>query len=73
MTMANLIPTLGDAELANLLANARRLQSGSGASQAKAEALVPLIEAELAEREARKPAKPAPKARKPAGKVKVEA
>jgi hypothetical protein len=71
MSIADLLPTLDDAALANLRANAVRLQAGvEGDTQKRAASLLPLIEAELAEREARKPPKPARVVRrKPAARV----
>jgi hypothetical protein len=69
MALADMIPTLDDSALASLRDNARRLEAKAGGRQQQqaAEAL-PLIEAELAARLARKPkktpAKRAPKAKK---------
>ena len=64
MAMADLIPTLDDEGLANLRANAQRLETSSVARQAEqASALLPLIDAELAERLTRIPPKAPPKAR----------
>ncbi len=58
MAMADLIPTLDDEGLANLRANAQRLEaSGIARQQAQASALLPLIDAELAERLLRAPPK----------------
>jgi hypothetical protein len=67
MAIADRLPTLDDAALASLRANAARLQAGGGAKQEEAAMLLPLIEAEIAEREARKPPKPvrAPGPRRP--------
>lgn len=59
MVTADQLQTLDDAALANLKANAARLQSGGGARRDAATALLPLIEAEIAERKSRKPARPA--------------
>ena len=59
MAIADKLPTLDDAALARLRANAARLQAAGGAMREEAALLLPLIEAEIAERE-RKPAKPAP-------------
>ncbi len=54
--MADLIPGLDDTALANLRANATRLEAGvEGKRQKQAAELLPLIEAEI---EARKAAKP---------------
>ena len=68
MSMADRLPTMTDADLASLHANARRLETqGATPGQQKAAAdMLPLITAELAEREARKPPKPAAKPRKKA-------
>ena len=64
MAMADLIPTLDDEGLANLRANAQRLENSAVARQAEqAAALLPLIDAELAERLSRAPPKAPPKAR----------
>jgi len=69
MTMADRIPDLDDKALANLLANAQRLESaGAPAQQQAAAEMLPLIQAELATREAAKPKPvrktPAPRAKK---------
>jgi len=66
------IPTLTDKELASLQENAMRLAlSGSVKQKADCERVLPLIDAELAERKARAPA---PAARKTAvKKTKVKA
>jgi hypothetical protein len=62
MAMAEMIPSLDDKELANLHANALRLaESGQPKQQAQAAELLPLIDAELAQRKAKLPP---PKARK---------
>ncbi|OQW55820.1 MAG: hypothetical protein A4S17_05800 [Proteobacteria bacterium HN_bin10] len=56
-----------DKELASLHDNVRRLaQAGTALQRAEAERLMPLIDAELAERKARAPARkaPAPRAAK---------
>jgi hypothetical protein len=63
MALADRLPTLDDAALANLRANAVRLQSVEGAKGEAAAVLLPLIEAEIADRESRKPPKPARAAR----------
>lgn len=60
MAIADRLPTLDDAALASLRANAARLQAGGGAKREEAALLLPLIEAEIAERESRKPPRPAP-------------
>ena len=70
MSMADKLPTMSDADLASLHANAQRLETTAATpGQQKAAAdMLPLIEAELASREAAKPPKPAPKPRKTAAK-----
>lgn len=67
MAVADMLPTMDDAALASLMTNARRLETGAeGPRRDQAAQLVPLIEAELAEREARKPPKVTPvRKRKP--------
>jgi hypothetical protein len=66
MAIADRIPTLDDAALANLRDNAARLgASGAGQQQKQAMTLLPLIEAELASRKAAKP-KPTRAAKKKA-------
>ncbi|HTK34001.1 MAG TPA: hypothetical protein VL358_01785 [Caulobacteraceae bacterium] len=58
MAIADMIPDMDAASLANLRANALRLKaSNDGRQQEQASALLPLIEAELAAREALKPPK----------------
>ncbi len=58
LALADLIPQLSDVELANLSANAHRLaESGTPAQMAAAADIMPLIEAQLADRLARKPVK----------------
>ena len=67
MSMVDRIPAMSDADLASLQANAQRLETTAttpGQQKAAAE-MLPVIAAELAEREARKP-KPAPRVRKAA-------
>jgi hypothetical protein len=64
MTVAERIPHLDDAELANLHANALRMQGDDGRRGEQATALIPLIEAELAERVAKKPPRAPARARK---------
>ena len=72
MTIAERIPVLTDAELANLNANARRLsESGTPAQRSAASDLMPLIEAQIADRIARKPVK-AKAVRKPKAVAAVE-
>lgn len=79
MAVADLIPSLTDAELANLNANVRRIgDSGTPAQKAQAAELAPLIAGELAERVARKPVKAKPRAapkapRKPKAAAKTAA
>jgi hypothetical protein len=66
MTISEMIPSLDDAALANLRSNATRLEAtGAGQKRQEAADLLPLIDAELAERASRKPA-PKPRARKKA-------
>ena len=65
MAIADMLPTMDDSALASLRVNAARLQdSAAGAQQKQAALLLPLIDAELAERDARKPPKP-PRVTKP--------
>jgi hypothetical protein len=53
MTLVEKIPTLTDAEVINLLANARRLQeSGDARQQAAAAELLPALEEAAAQRQA---------------------
>jgi hypothetical protein len=63
MSIAERLPTMVDAELVTLRANALRLEAAGGAQMAKAAELLPLIDAEIAERLARKPPKAPPKPR----------
>ena len=57
MALADMLPTMDDAALASLMSNAKRLQSGAeGPRRDQAAELVPLIEAEQADRQAKKPA-----------------
>jgi hypothetical protein len=73
MAIADLIPQMDDAGLANLHANAQRLAVDAVEPQrGQAALLLPLIEVELAEREARKPAPAAPKRRTKKVVVEVE-
>ena len=59
MAVADMLPKMDDKALDSLRANALRLQDEpESARQKQAVLLLPLIEAELAEREARKPPKP---------------
>lgn len=58
MAIADMIPTLDDAALASLHANAQRLsQAAPSPKTDEAAALLPLLETELAAREALKPPK----------------
>ena len=67
MALANMLPTMDDAALSSLMANAKRLQTGAeGPRRDQAAELVPLIEAEQAERQSKKPPKPAPVRRRKA-------
>ena len=66
MSIEDRIPSLTDKELASLQENAARLAvAGSAKQKADCERVLPLIDAELAERKARAPA---PAARKTAVK-----
>jgi hypothetical protein len=70
MSMAERIPTMADADLVSLQVNASRLQdSGTDKQQRDAAELLPLIAAEIADRKAKAPPKPA---RKTAAKKKAE-
>ena len=57
MAIGDKLSSMDDASLTNLKANASRLQFSGGAQSEAALALLPLIEAELAVRLSRKPAK----------------
>ena len=58
MTMADMIPTMADADLASLNSNATRLETtGTDKQKRDAAELLPLIAAEMADRQAKKPAK----------------
>ena len=71
MSISDMLPTMDDAALASLRANASRLEAGvEGARQKQAAVLLPLIDAELADRDSKKPPKPARVSRaKPKAKV----
>lgn len=70
MAVDERIASYSDKELANLRENIVRLaETGSAKQKAEAERLMPLVDAERAERKARAPQKPARKA--PAKKVKT--
>ena len=72
MSIEERIPSLTDKELASLQENATRLAlSGSAKQKADCERVLPLIDAELAERKARAPA-PAPR-KGVVGKAKTKA
>ena len=59
MAIVDMLPTMDDSSLASLRVNAARLHDGvASAQQKQAAILLPLIDAEMAEREARKPPKP---------------
>ncbi len=61
MAVVDMIPTLDEPALKVLLANARRLETqGTAAQQKAAEAIIPVIDAELLDRESRKPPKKTP-------------
>ncbi len=69
MTIADKLPTISDKEIETLRDNALRLQASGDAKQKSAASdLLPLIEAELSERAARKPP-PVAKTRAPAKKA----
>jgi hypothetical protein len=69
MSIEERIPELSNAELANLRANATRLeQTGTPRQQIDAANLLPLVDAELARRRAQAPA---PRPRKAAAKPKA--
>lgn len=73
MSIDERITSFSDKELASLHDNVRRLaQSGSTAQRAEAERLMPLIDAELAERKAKAPVRKPP-VRKTATKKKAAA
>ena len=69
MSMVDRIPGMSDADLASLHANAQRLETEGTTPGQKAAAaeMLPVIAAELAQRQAAKP-KPAAKPRKTAAK-----
>jgi hypothetical protein len=70
MAVDERIASYSDKELANLRENIVRLaESGSAKQKAEAERLMPLVDAERAERKSRAPEKPARKA--PAKKAKT--
>jgi hypothetical protein len=62
MSMAERIVTMDDAALVRFRDNVQRLAATPGRQQNEAIALAPLIEAELAERESKKPPKKISKA-----------
>ena len=73
MDMATRLPSLTDQQLATMLGNAERLgQSGSNKQKSEATRLIPLIQAEIEERRARAPEKPARRPRKAAPAKKAE-
>ena len=57
MPLADMLPDFDDASLLNLRRNAVRLISESGLRHDEAVALLPLIEAEIAKRDAERPPK----------------
>ena len=74
MAIADMIPGMDDASLSNLRDNARRLKaSNEGRQQEQASLLLPLIEAELAARQAAKPPKKTAKKKVVAAPVEPEA
>ena len=66
MAIADMLPTMDAKDLAALRTNAVRLQEGAGKQQSAAADLLPLIDAELAERAANAPPPPPKAPRKPA-------
>jgi hypothetical protein len=67
MDMATRLTSLTDQQLATMLGNAERLGvSGTNKQKGEAARLLPLIQAEIDERKARAPQKPARAARKTA-------
>ena len=63
MALADLIPTMDDAQLKTLRENAVRIQDGDDPARQNAAAeILPVIDAEMADRAAKNP-KPAPKPR----------
>lgn len=70
MAVADMIPSLDDKALATLRLNAVRAETGeSGPRREQAAILMPLIDAELAAREALKPPKKTPVRKKPVAKA----
>lgn len=70
MAIADMIPTLDDKALAVLRANATRAEAGDhGPRREQAAILMPLIDAELAAREALKPPKKTPVRKKAVAKA----
>lgn len=70
MTIADKLPAMGDKDIATLRTNALRWQDGSDAKQQSAAAdLIPLIDAELADRKAKAPPPPPKAPRKPSAKT----
>jgi len=66
LSVIDLIPVLGDKELATLRSNATRLaETGDLARRTRAAEMIPLIDAELADRKAKAPP-PAAKAKRAA-------
>lgn len=65
MAIEEKIPSMTDAELTTLRANAARLADNEGPRRTAAGLLLPVIDAEIAARKAAKPA-PAPRAKAPA-------
>ena len=57
MALSEMLPTFDDAALLNLRSNAVRLAAEPGARHEAAAALLPLIEAEIADRDAKRPPK----------------
>jgi hypothetical protein len=74
MAIDERIAGFSDKELKALHENVLRLaQTGTTAQRTEAERLMPLVDAELAERKARAPARKAPPARKAVAKKKTAA
>jgi hypothetical protein len=70
MTIADKLPEMDDKDLVVLRANAVRLQEGSAPKQQAAAAdLLPLIDAEMADRKAKLPPPPPKAPRKPSAKT----
>ena len=65
MDMATKLPSMTDQQLTTMLGNAERLgHAGTNKQKTEAARLMPLIQAEIDDRRARAPAKPARRSRK---------